>query len=111
VGVEERVGRFAGHLGTSISGLRQRYDLGGGHDQVGRSAPEIVLAAGWPSCCTTAGVCCSATSRSTTTACTSPPPKEGPAMLVRPDGIVAWVEGDGDLDAALQRWFGGVRRG
>jgi hypothetical protein len=27
-------------------------------------------------------------------------------MLVRPDGIVAWVEGDGDLEAALGRWYG-----
>jgi hypothetical protein len=39
------------------------------------------------------------------------PVKEGPAMLVRPDGIVAWIEGDGDLDSALRRWFGGVRVG
>jgi hypothetical protein len=33
---------------------------------------------------------------------------DGPAMLVRPDGIVAWVDGDGDLDEALRRWFGPV---
>ena len=32
---------------------------------------------------------------------------DGPAMLVRPDGIVAWVAGDVDLDEALRRWFGG----
>jgi hypothetical protein len=36
---------------------------------------------------------------------------EGAAMLIRPDGIVAWVEGDGELDSALRRWFGGVRVG
>jgi hypothetical protein len=30
-------------------------------------------------------------------------------MLVRPDGIVAWVEGDGSLDEALRTWFGQVR--
>jgi 2-polyprenyl-6-methoxyphenol hydroxylase-like FAD-dependent oxidoreductase len=34
---------------------------------------------------------------------------DGPAMLIRPDGIVAWTAGDGDLDKALHRWFGDVR--
>jgi hypothetical protein len=34
---------------------------------------------------------------------------DGPEMLIRPDGIVAWVADDGDLDAALRRWFGDVR--
>ena len=33
---------------------------------------------------------------------------DGPAMLVRPAGIVAWVAGDGDLGEALRRWFGEV---
>jgi hypothetical protein len=31
---------------------------------------------------------------------------DAPGMLVRPDGIVARVEGDGDLGEALRRWFG-----
>jgi 2-polyprenyl-6-methoxyphenol hydroxylase-like FAD-dependent oxidoreductase len=30
------------------------------------------------------------------------------AMLVRPDGVVAWVEGDGPLETALGTWFGQV---
>jgi hypothetical protein len=34
------------YLGTSIAGLRQRYDLGSEHDLVGRSAPDVVLADG-----------------------------------------------------------------
>lgn len=33
---------------------------------------------------------------------------DGSGLLVRPDGIVAWVEGDGDLDEALRRWFGPI---
>jgi hypothetical protein len=28
------------------------------------------------------------------------------AMLVRPDGYVAWSNGGGDLRTALKRWFG-----
>jgi 2-polyprenyl-6-methoxyphenol hydroxylase-like FAD-dependent oxidoreductase len=31
---------------------------------------------------------------------------DGPAMLVRPDGHVAWTEGTGSLRAALDRWCG-----
>jgi len=31
---------------------------------------------------------------------------DGPAMLVRPDGHVAWTEGAGSLAAALDRWCG-----
>ncbi|MDX3642275.1 FAD-dependent monooxygenase [Streptomyces sp. MB09-02B] len=33
-------------------------------------------------------------------------PAEPEALLIRPDGYVAWVSGDGDLDAALRRCFG-----
>jgi 2-polyprenyl-6-methoxyphenol hydroxylase-like FAD-dependent oxidoreductase len=31
---------------------------------------------------------------------------EDGAMLVRPDGYVAWADGDGDVNEALTRWFG-----
>jgi 2-polyprenyl-6-methoxyphenol hydroxylase-like FAD-dependent oxidoreductase len=98
------------YLGTSISGLRQRYDLGGGNDLVGRSAPETVLADGrrladllHDGRGVLLGEFPIVDDRLHVAA-----PKEGPAMLVRPDGIVAWVEGDGDLGSALRRWFGGV---
>jgi len=29
-------------------------------------------------------------------------------MLIRPDGVVAWVDGAGPLDDALRTWFGDV---
>jgi 2-polyprenyl-6-methoxyphenol hydroxylase-like FAD-dependent oxidoreductase len=97
------------YLGTSISGLRQRYDLGSGHTLVGRSAPEVVLPDGrrladllhdgrgvligdFPVNDDRLHVV----------------KGDGPGLLVRPDGIVAWVEGDGDLEDAMRRWFGGV---
>ena len=34
---------------------------------------------------------------------------DAPDMLVRPDGVVAWVAGDGELEPALRRWFGDAR--
>ncbi|MFI6074883.1 hypothetical protein ACIA5C_25310 [Actinoplanes sp. NPDC051343] len=100
------------YLGTSISGLCQRYDLGSDHDLVGRSAPELVLADGRRLAELLhdgRGVLLGdfhVEDDRLRVAKT-----EGPAMLVRPDGIVAWVEGDGDLESALRRWFGGVLPG
>ena len=98
-------------LGTSIAGLRQRYDLGSEHPMVGRSVPEVTLADGsrlaghlhdgagvlvGPARVTGGRIRAVAAG--------------APGMLVRPDGIVAWVDGDGDhLDAAVRRWFGDVR--
>lgn len=32
------------------------------------------------------------------------------AMLIRPDGVVAWQSGDGDLEQAAARWFSAARR-
>jgi hypothetical protein len=96
-------------LAGSIGGLRQRYDLGSADPRVGRSLPETVLADGSRLADHLhggAGVFLgdgrSSDERLTVVA------GDGPAMLVRPDGIVAWVAGDGDLDEALRRWFGGV---
>lgn len=108
------------YLGTSIAGLRQRYDLGSEHDLVGRSAPDVVLADGRRVADLMhdgRGVLLAGLEsegdpfhddRFHGDRLHVAPRKDGPAMLVRPDGIVAWVEGDGDLDAALRRWFGGV---
>jgi 2-polyprenyl-6-methoxyphenol hydroxylase-like FAD-dependent oxidoreductase len=100
----------ATYLGASIAGLRQRYDLGGEHPLVGRSAPDLVLADGSrlaEHLSGGAGVLVGtgrvAGDRLRVVAA------DGPAMLIRPDGIVAWVEGDGQLAAALRRWFGDVR--
>jgi hypothetical protein len=104
------------YLGTSVAGLRQRYALGSDHDLVGRSVPETVLADGSrlaDHLHDGRGVLVGgfdpglAGDRLHLVAGTGVA-GTGPGMLVRPDGIVAWVEGDGDLDEALRRWFGRV---
>jgi hypothetical protein len=100
------------YLGTSISGLRQRYDLGSSNDLVGRGAPEIVLADGRRLAELLhdgRGVLLGDFAVEDDRLHVAK--TEGAAMLVRPDGIVAWVEGDGELDSALRRWFGGVHVG
>ena len=33
------------------------------------------------------------------------------ALLVRPDGVIAWRDGDGDLEQAAAPWFNVARRG
>jgi 2-polyprenyl-6-methoxyphenol hydroxylase-like FAD-dependent oxidoreductase len=109
-----------------ISGLWQRYDLGHGHELAGRSAPDLpladgtrltdhlhdgrgllldlagdpelrALARGWVGRVPLVTVGC-------------PGGPELSAMLVRPDGYVAWAAGpraglDG-LQTALTTWFG-----
>jgi 2-polyprenyl-6-methoxyphenol hydroxylase-like FAD-dependent oxidoreductase len=109
-----------------ISGLWQRYDLGRGHEQVGRSAPDLpladgtrladhlhdgrgllldlagdpeprALAQGWAGrVLLVTGGC--------------PDRPELAALLVRPDGYVAWAAGQGTgldgLQTALTTWFG-----
>ncbi|MFI5892946.1 hypothetical protein ACIA5D_22820 [Actinoplanes sp. NPDC051513] len=127
----------ATYLASSIAGLRQRYDLGGGNPLVGRSAPELTMADGSRLADHLhhgAGVLVrptgSASSPATDPSRAADPTSAGPSltsagpsalerlrvveadapgMLVRPDGVVAWVEGDGDLGDALRRWFGDVR--
>jgi hypothetical protein len=109
-----------------ISGLWQRYDLGHGHELAGRSAPDLpladgtrladhlhdgrgllldladdpelrALAQGWAGQVqiVTAG---------------GPGEPELSALLVRPDGYVAWAAGAGaglaGLQTALTAWFG-----
>ncbi|WP_086007867.1 FAD-dependent oxidoreductase [Nocardia concava] len=108
-----------------ISGVLHRYDLGGGHSRTGAPVPDLELsdgtrvaehfgsgkavlfdlddssalrerAAAWGD---RVGV---VTAKLAETQVLS-------AMLVRPDGCVAWAADDGDLDgldAALTRWFG-----
>jgi hypothetical protein len=96
----------ATYLASSIAGLRQRYDLGGDDPRVGRSAPELVLADGSrlaDHLHSGNGVLVGGRTPE------APETPETPEMLVRPDGIVAWVDGDGDLDKAVARWFGDVR--
>jgi 2-polyprenyl-6-methoxyphenol hydroxylase-like FAD-dependent oxidoreductase len=110
-----------------ISGVWQSYDLPGDHPLVGRSAPDLVLDGGG----TLAGHCQDGTGllfdladdaevrgraggygdrvRVVVTRCPQRP--ELAALLVRPDGFVAWAADDGrpdhaGLDAALSTWFG-----
>ena len=109
----------ATYMAASIGGLRQRYDLGSEDPRVGRSAPEVVLADGsrladhlHGGAGVLIGAGRSADGRLEVVApirvAGAGEDGDGPAMLVRPDGIVAWVAGDGDLGEALRRWFGGV---
>lgn len=116
----------ATYFAERVWGLSLRYDLGGGHPLVGRSAPDFELADGtrlgdrlrngkglvldfdadaplqalagrWHG--RIAYVACDAKDRLGLT-----------AVLVRPDGIVAWA-GEGaanqeELTQAASRWFG-----
>jgi 2-polyprenyl-6-methoxyphenol hydroxylase-like FAD-dependent oxidoreductase len=126
----------ATYFAKRTSGVWQRYDLGGGHELTGRSAPDLALddgtrladhlhdgrgllldlagdpalrdqAAGWDG-------------RIQVLTARSPDHPELRALLVRPDGYVAWAagpDGAGDhqsragdhagvLTAALTTWFG-----
>lgn len=109
----------------SISGVRHRYHLGGGHPLVGSATPDIELADG-----TRLGeyftgpeavlldLTDSADLRSRAAGwsarvrvVTAKPaqPRELSALLIRPDGCVAWAAEGGDLDGleeSLARWFG-----
>jgi 2-polyprenyl-6-methoxyphenol hydroxylase-like FAD-dependent oxidoreductase len=92
------------YLATCIAGVRQRYDLPGDSPLVGLGAPDPELAAHLRD---GRGVLVGAAAKGYADRLHM---VEGsPAMLVRPDGIVAWVEGDGSLDEALRTWFGQVR--
>jgi 2-polyprenyl-6-methoxyphenol hydroxylase-like FAD-dependent oxidoreductase len=109
-----------------ISGVWQRYDFGDGHELAGRSAPDLLLAdgtrlaghlhdgrgllldlaedpglralaAGWDGRVTVLTAGC-------------PGRPELSALLVRPDGYLAWAAAAGSgldgLEIALKTWFG-----
>ncbi|MCZ0983336.1 FAD-dependent monooxygenase [Streptomyces diastatochromogenes] len=126
-------------LAERASGLDIRYDVGGGHHPLlGARLPELTLAGGLdratgpvppPNCCAADG----AAPRPRRQRRTAPPrpgwthridvvtaaptrPVTGPlagtgAVLVRPDGHVAWAAPGShhDLPTALTRWFGPAR--
>lgn len=116
------------HLGAMISALEVRYDLGGGHPLIGGFVPDAIV--------TTPGghhrtrdlfraarpVLIVRVDRprlrrasdgwsdrvDVVTAVTFHHPGRADAMLVRPDGYVAWAGDDeSELCAALGSWFGG----
>jgi 2-polyprenyl-6-methoxyphenol hydroxylase-like FAD-dependent oxidoreductase len=109
-----------------ISGLWQRYDLGDGHQLAGRSAPDLPLAdgtrladhlhdgrgllldlAGDPELRTLAQ---GWAGRVLLITAGGPEGPELSALLVRPDGYVAWAADEGGgldgLQTALTTWFG-----
>jgi hypothetical protein len=85
--------------------LDTRYDMGGGqtHPLVGRWAPEIGAAHHDAKAVLVGAKCPGWEDR-----VVAIPAGSGEAMLVRPDGYVAWAGSpdDGSLQPALQRWFG-----
>ncbi|WP_371616976.1 FAD-dependent oxidoreductase [Streptomyces sp. NBC_00454] len=128
--VEELTGSVAGttYFAKQLAGVAQRYDLGlpGAHPLTGRSAPDLELADGTRladllhegrglllDLADGTGLRAEAEGhdghlRVITASCPARP--ELAALLVRPDGIVAWAAdttdtGDGLADA-LSRWFG-----
>jgi hypothetical protein len=109
-----------------ISGVWQRYDLGGGHELTGRSAPDLLLADGTRlaehlhdgrglllDLTDDPGLRALATGwdgRVTVLTAGCPSRPELSAIFVRPDGYVAWAAGaesspDG-LETALKTWSG-----
>ncbi|MEV5834803.1 FAD-dependent monooxygenase [Nocardia sp. NPDC052112] len=108
-----------------ISGVLHRYDLGGGHDLIGAVTPDIELSDGSRLGAHFADgrailldLADSAELRTiaqpwsdVVRVVTAKPvaPRELSAMLIRPDGYVAWAADSGDRDGlveALRRWFG-----
>ncbi|MFF7943296.1 FAD-dependent oxidoreductase [Nocardia gamkensis] len=108
-----------------ISGVQHRYDLGGGHPLIGAATPDIELADGTRLGAHFTGaeavlldLTDSADLRSRAAGwfgrvrvVTAKPaqPQKLSALLVRPDGCVAWAADGGDLDGleeSLGRWFG-----
>ncbi|GGE03406.1 FAD-dependent oxidoreductase [Aureimonas endophytica] len=117
----------ATYFAERIWGLSLRYDLGDGHSLVGRSAPDFALADGSTlneQLRSGRGVLLDFDGRSALRDVAARWPDRllhvamdardrlglG-AVLVRPDGIVAWVHADAALDEteladAISRWFG-----
>lgn len=109
-----------------ISGVSLRYDLGGGHPLVGRSAPDFELTDGrrlgdllhdgrgllldlTAGDCLQ-GLCKGRENRLQFVSCGAKEDKGVTALLVRPDGFVAWAtDAEPDIagvETAIQRWFG-----
>jgi bifunctional hydroxylase/dehydrase len=128
--------QVARHLAAMVSGLEIRYDVGAGsHPLLGRRMPNLELDGARPTSSTQAlhpgrGVLLDLDDNAklrdrvtgwtdrvdiVTAAPVSVQPEDGrqatTAVLVRPDGYVAWAApgSHGDLSMALRRWFGEPR--
>jgi hypothetical protein len=127
------LGSARGHLAELLSGIDVRYDVGAaGHPLLGMRLPHLDLVTASGRCGTSAqlhrargfllslsnspatrrlrGAVSAWSSRVDLVEARAAEPALVPetgAVLVRPDGHVAWVDGGGeDLPAALRRWFG-----
>ncbi|MEV0765044.1 FAD-dependent monooxygenase [Nocardia sp. NPDC050435] len=105
------------HLVGKITALDLRYDLGPGPDLLGRRLPDLDLRQGrlYPHLHQARGLLLDRTETltaarwSTRVDVLSDPTAalDAPAVLLRPDGHVAWIGTDQqDLDHHLTRWFG-----
>jgi 2-polyprenyl-6-methoxyphenol hydroxylase-like FAD-dependent oxidoreductase len=93
------------YLATSIAGVRQRHELPGDSPLIGRvvTDPDLVelMHDG-------RGVLAGAGPGARGYADRLHLVEGDQGMLVRPDGVIAWVDGAGPLDEALRTWFGEV---
>ncbi|MBF6301068.1 FAD-dependent monooxygenase [Nocardia amamiensis] len=108
-----------------ISGVLHRYDLGGGHDLVGAVTPDIELSDGsrlsehfsggrailldLTDSAELRGMCAPWSDLVRVVTAKPTAPRELSALLIRPDGYVAWAADAGARDGlleALRRWFG-----
>ncbi|MFF3755680.1 rifampin monooxygenase [Streptomyces sp. NPDC002185] len=105
------------YLIEQVTGIGVRYDLGEGPPLLGRRLRDLTLGRGRLYELTRAGrgllldpaggLSVEGWADRVDHVVDGAPELDAPAVLLRPDGHVAWV-GDGreDLDAALSRWFG-----
>jgi hypothetical protein len=101
------------HIGEMLSGVGVRHDLGDDDPLVGTLVKDqlLTLADGGESRLYAlaengGGLFVSPSERSLPRNVRHVHTKEGPSMLVRPDGCVAWTEASStSLDEALARWF------
>lgn len=108
-----------------ISGVLHRYDLGGGHDLIGAVAPDIELSDGsrlgahfadgrailldLADSAELRTIAAPWSDRVRVVTAKPVAPRDLSAMLIRPDGYVAWAADSGECDGlaeALRRWFG-----
>ncbi|AHK47466.1 FAD-binding monooxygenase (plasmid) [Ensifer adhaerens OV14] len=127
--IETRDG--ATYFAERVWGMSLRYDLGGAHPLIGRSTPDFTLADGTKlgalmrkglgvlldfSACAPLGALASRWGDRIAYVASDAEDRLGlNALLVRPDGVVAWAAEDGlgleEAEQAALRWFGNPEKG